>query len=72
MTRKSHSILLPQVDLRIPLRLSGVLSYFESQYLTDRVIGECKTMDMVLVDPDSKVWNLHYNSYDEQEENFLD
>ena len=29
-------------------------------------------MDMVLVTPDSKVWNPHCNSYAEQEENFLD
>ena len=28
-TREIHSIMLPQVDLRIPMRLSGILSYFE-------------------------------------------
>ena len=29
-------------------------------------------MDMVLVTPDSKVWDPHCNLYDKQEENFLD
>ena len=29
-------------------------------------------MDMVLVNPDSKVWDPHFNSYAEQEEKFLD
>ena len=72
VTHGSHSIMLPQVDLSIPLRLSGVLSYFESRYLTDKYIKECETMDMVLVTPDSKVWDPHCNLYDKQEENFLD
>ena len=38
VTRESHSIMLPQVDLSIPPQLSGVFSYFESQSLTDKGI----------------------------------
>ena len=38
VTRESHSIMLPQVDLSIPPQLSGVFFYFESQYLTDKGI----------------------------------
>ena len=37
----------------------------------DKDIEECETMDMVLVIPDFKVWDLHCNSYSEQEEKFL-
>ena len=57
--RGSHSIMIPQVDNRIPLRLIVVLSYFESRYLTDKEIEECENMDMVLVTTDSKVWDPH-------------
>ena len=66
VTRESHSIMLPKVDLRIPLQLSSVFSYFESRSLTDKEIEECETMDLVLVTPDSKVWDPHCNSYAEQ------
>ena len=37
-TRESHSIMITQVDLRIPIQLSDVLSYFESLSLTDKEI----------------------------------
>ena len=35
VTCERHSIMMPQVDLRTPLRLSGVFSYFESRSITD-------------------------------------
>ena len=63
--------MMPQVDLRIPLRLSGVFSYFESRSLTDRDIEECDSMDMFLLSPDSNTWDPHFDSYADQEENFL-
>ena len=66
------SIMLPPVDLRILIWISGVFSYYEQQYITDKEIEECETMDMVLVTPDYKVWNPHCNSYAEPEEKFLD
>ena len=71
VTRENHSIMIPHVDLRIPLRIGGVLFYFESRYLTDKEIEECETMDTVLVTPDSKVWGQHCDSYAEQEEKIL-
>ena len=72
MTCEIHSIIMPQVYLRIPLQLSGVFSYFESRSLTDREIEECDSMDMVLLSPDSNIWDPHCDSYAYQEENFLD
>ena len=63
--------MLPQVDFRIPLRFSGVFSYFESQSLTNKEIEECETMDIFLVTLYYNVWYLHFNSYAEQKENFL-
>ena len=35
---ESHSIMIPQVDLRIPLRLRGVFSYFATRSLTNKAI----------------------------------
>ena len=71
VTHESHSIMIPKFDLSIPMRISGVLSYFESRSLTDKDIEECETTDTVLVTPDSKVWDPHCDSYAEQEEKFL-
>ena len=69
--RESQSIMLPQVDLKIPLRISGVFYCFEEPSLTDKDIEECETMNMVFVNTDSKVWDLHCDSYSEQEDNFV-
>ena len=66
VTCESHSIMMPQVDLRIPLQLSGVFSYFESRSLTDREIEECDSMDMVILSPDSNTWDPHCDSYADQ------
>ena len=71
VTRESQSIIMTRVDLRIPLQLSGVFSYFESRSLTDREIEECDSMDMVILSPDSNTWDPHCDSYADQEENFL-
>ena len=71
VTRESHSIMIPQDYLRIPLRISGVFYCFEEPSLTDKDIEECETMNMVFVNTDSKVWDLHCDSYSEQEDNFV-
>ena len=72
VTRESQSIIMTRVDLRIPLQLSGVFSYFESRSLTDREIEECDSMDIVLLTSDPKTWDPHCDSYADQDENFLD
>ena len=72
LIRESHSIMIPQVDLRIPLRLSGVFSYFVTRSLTNKEIEECYGMDMVLITPYTKVWDPHCDSYADHEDNFLD
>ena len=38
LIRESHSIMIPQVDLRIPLWLSGVFSYFAIRYMKNKKI----------------------------------
>ena len=55
LIRESHSIMIPQVDLRIPLWLSGVFSYFATRYMKNKKIEECDGMEMVLITPDTKV-----------------
>ena len=72
LIRESHSIMILQVDLQIPFQLSGVFSYFATRSLINKEIEEFDWMYMVLITPDTNVWDPYCDSYADQEENFLD
>ena len=45
-TKAAHSIYAPQANLRIPLQLKGVISYFPSRYPTDKEIESCQWVEL--------------------------
>ena len=64
-----HSIYFKEVNLRIPLALWGVFSYFPSRKPTSDELDSC---DKVIATPDSPDWNPHSDVYARNEENYLD
>jgi hypothetical protein len=64
-----HSLYFPAADLRIPLALWGIFSYFPCRSPTDKELDEC---DVVLLTPDQPEWNPHSDVYARNEENMLD
>ena len=66
---KDHSIYFKEVDLRIPLSLWGIFSYFTSRKPSEKELEEC---DKIFFTPDGPEWNPHCDSYARNEENHLD
>ena len=65
----NQSLLFPDINLRIPLKLNGIFSYFETQAPTRNEIEHC---DMTFITPDSNEWNLYSNYFALNEDAMLD
>lgn len=64
-----HCISFDQSELRIPLQLNGIFSYFHSRVPTSRELHEC---EKIFLTPDSNDWNPHCKSYEQNERSMLD
>jgi hypothetical protein len=60
----THSIYIPKEDLRIPLKLKGVISYFPSRYPSDKKIETCKWIELT----SSQEWNPESTTFFDDEE----
>ena len=72
VTRESHSIVVENPSLLIPLRLDGIFSQFVTRGLTKEEQLECDCYEHVMLTPDSKEWNPYDESYADNEESFID
>ncbi|KAL7538844.1 hypothetical protein ACHAXR_009411 [Thalassiosira sp. AJA248-18] len=72
VTRESHSIISRRDNIRIPLRLKGVFSYFASRKLTSDELENCEEMETLCLTPNSRRWNPHCDSYANNDDSFLD
>ncbi len=68
-TIEDHSISLPSEDLRIPLSLWGIFSYFPMYKPSREQMEECE--NVYLLTPNGQ-WNPHTDVYAKNEENILD
>ncbi len=66
---KDHSIAFPDTDLRIPLQLWGIFSFFHSRIPTSDEIRHC---DKVFMTPDSTTWDPYADHFASNEEYMLD
>ena len=67
-TEDDHSILFPVDNIRIPLSLWGIFSYFVSRMPTrDELLG----CNVLMLTPDGK-WDPHSDVYARNEENMMD
>ena len=64
-----HCIQFQDSDLRIPLRLNGIFSFFHSRKPTDEELHSC---DKIFITPDSSKWNPYCQSFSLNEESMLD
>ena len=73
LDNESHCIISKgEVPLRIPLRLKGVFSYFETRKLTSMEVEECDHMQSVCLTPDSKIWEPNDEIWAEEEAKYID
>ena len=68
-TVEDHSIYFKDFDLRIPLSLWGIFSYFSSRKPVDADVDNTET---IFITPDGPSWNPHSDIYARNEENMLD
>lgn len=68
-TVNHHSIRIDELDLRVPLKLNGVFSYFESRKPTHDELLSC---DNAFLTPDTASWNPYSEHFAENEESMLD
>ena len=63
-TIEDHCISFKDTDLRIPLQLSGVFSYFNTR---KPLASELYSKDKIFITPDASEWNPHCLSYSHNE-----
>jgi len=56
----SHSILFPNDELKIPLRLNGIVSYFSSWRPTKAEFNQCHHPELTAAEPE---WSPHNGDY---------
>jgi hypothetical protein len=61
----SHSILFPNEDLKIPLQLNGIVSYFKSRRPTKEEFDQCIHIELTSPEPE---WNPHNGAYSRGED----
>ena len=59
-----HAIIVPDLDLELPLKLNGVISYLDTRLPTMEEIHSCTWIDMTF----AAVWSPYANSFEEDEE----
>jgi len=59
----THSIYVPKEDLKIPLQLKGVISYFSSRYPTENELQTCQWIEMT----SAQEWNPNSTSFPDDE-----
>ena len=59
-------------ELRIPMQLDGIFSYFPTQKLTQEEINNCEYIKTVYLTPDAAEWDPYDEDYSEREDAFFD
>ena len=72
LTNDSHCIISKDVDMRIPLKLRGIFSCFDSRALTSDEANNCDELDMVMLTPDSSEWDPYSEVYSDNERQYVD
>ena len=68
-TVQDHSLSFHDSDVRIPLQLHGIFSYFHTRSPNEKELYEC---EKVFISPDFNDWNPHCTSYERNERSMLD
>ena len=73
MSHKNHPTIFQEedVDIRIPLRLDGIFSYFPTLSITPEDIENFNHVEAIFLTPDLTSWDSYDDTYEEEEENFL-
>ena len=65
----NHSIFIPELYLRIPLKLNGIFSHFTTRAPTNEEVSHCPTF---FITPDSAYWDPYSKHYSLNEDALVD
>ena len=68
-TADDHALIFPSDDFRIPLKLHGIFSYFNTRAPTDQEVRECENVH--LLTPENR-WDPHDTAYSHNEDAIMD
>ena len=68
-TADDHALIFPSDDFRIPLKLHGIFSYFNTRAPTDQEVRECENVH--LLTPENR-WDPHDPAYSHNEDAIMD
>ena len=71
-SKEQHSVYCREIDLRIPLKIEGIVLVFETRRLNATVIAESGEYDIVFISPDADSWNPNCETWGDQEDMMLD
>ena len=76
LTNETHTIVAKVadngIDLKVPLELDGIFSYFPTRQLTGKEIDECEYIETVQLSPEGSEWDLYDPAFADREDSFLD
>jgi len=67
-TKEHHSLYFEDCDLRIPLGLNGIFSYFETRMPSEEELYTCEQLNIT---PDGPNWNPHDDRFGRAESNMI-
>ena len=71
--KNSHSIIVAgEPDLRIPLRLRGIFSYFPTRALHEKEIESCDDYETICLTPEGKEWDPNDHMWAQEEDKYVD
>jgi hypothetical protein len=68
-TKEHHSLYFEDYDLRIPLGLNGIFSYFETRMPSEEELCTCEHLNIT---PDGPNWNPHDDRFSRAESRMID
>ena len=76
LTNETHCIVACEgdvgTDLKIPLRLDGIFSCFDTRKLTAQEVNDCEYIETVKLTPESSDWDPYDPQFADQEDSFVD
>ena len=68
---EDHTILLPESNILIHLKLKGIFSYFNTRMPTDLEINNCNPDDVEIITPEGPTWNPYSTHWRDNEESYI-
>ena len=71
-SKENHSVYCKEINLRILLKIEGIVLVFETRQLNATEFAKAGEYDIVFISPDADSWNPNCETWGDQEDLMLD